>query len=132
MSEVVRFRVEKLIRDRLPRIMRDQGLSVFERRLDDVEFVDSLKAKLVEEAREAAGAASRAALVEELADLAEVILALTRVLDIGAEEVESVRAAKCAERGGFDDRVYNAAVSGPADLPAVAYYLERPGQYPRV
>ena len=35
----MRFRVQKLIRDRLPAIMRAQGLKVFDRRLNDAEFV---------------------------------------------------------------------------------------------
>ena len=35
----MRFRVQKLIRDRLPEIMRAQGLAVFDHRLEDAEFV---------------------------------------------------------------------------------------------
>lgn len=46
----MRFRVQKLIRDQLPTIMRAQGLAVFDRRLGDAEFVAALKDKLVEEA----------------------------------------------------------------------------------
>ncbi len=129
---MLRFRVEKLIRDRLPEIMRAQGLGVFDRRLDDAAYVASLKAKLAEEAAEAASAATRAELVEELADVAEVLVALRTAAGIDASEVEQARLAKRTERGGFDERIYNEAVSGPADLPAVAYYLARPTQYPRI
>ena len=55
----LRFRVEKLIRDKLPQIMRDQGLAVFDQRLDDEAFVAALKAKLVEEAIEAQASAEK-------------------------------------------------------------------------
>lgn len=132
MSEVLRFRVEKLIRDRLPAIMRAQGLAVFDRRLEYADYIHALKAKLVEEAAEARDAGSLDDLAGELADLSEVILALMAATGLSAADVEDRRLAKRAERGGFDDRVFNAAVEGPPDLPAVAYYLERPMQYPQV
>lgn len=132
MSEVLRFRVEKLIRDELPRIMREQGLAVFDRRLDDAEYLAALKAKLVEEAAEVMAATSADDLAGELADVAEVMLALIVAAGLNPEDIEARRLAKRIERGGFDARVYNAAVEGPADLPAVGYYLDRPSQYPRV
>lgn len=127
-----RFRVEKLIRDRLPEIMRAQGLSVFDRRMETDEFIVRLKEKLLEEAREAATSGDRAELVEELADLAEVVAALTAAAGITSGEIEAVRLKKRAERGGFDDRVFNAAVEAPDGTPAIDYYLARPGQYPEV
>lgn len=132
MTRRLRFRVEKLIRDKLPAIMRGQGLAVFDHRLDDAAFIEALKTKLVEEAAEARDAKTRDELAEELADLSEVVLALTAATGITPTEIEEKRLAKRAERGGFDERVYNAAVEGPADLPAVAYYLARPSQYPEV
>ena len=45
----MRFKVGKLIRDRLPAMMRAQGLAVFERRLDADEFRAALREKLLEE-----------------------------------------------------------------------------------
>lgn len=125
-----RFRVEKLIRDRLPAIMRAQGLAVFDRRMDDAEYEAALRTKLVEEAAEARDAAGRADLVDELADIAEVTAALAALHDITPAEVEAARLAKRAARGGFDERVWNAAVSAPPGAPALAYYLARPEQYP--
>jgi predicted house-cleaning noncanonical NTP pyrophosphatase (MazG superfamily) len=132
MSERLRFRVEKLIRDRLPEIMRGDGLAVFDRRLDDAAFVEALRAKLVEEAAEVREACTREELAEELADVAEVMNALIAAAGLTPQEVKAKRLAKRAARGGFDERVYNAAVEGPADLPAVAYYLARPLLYPQV
>ncbi|MDP3748759.1 MAG: nucleoside triphosphate pyrophosphohydrolase [Phenylobacterium sp.] len=127
----LRFRVEKLIRDKLPQIMREQGLMVFDRRLDDAAYVAALKDKLVEEAHEARGATDARDLTDELADLSEVILALAAAHSLTLDEIETRRLAKRAERGGFDDRVYNAAVEAETGLPAADYYLARPSQYPR-
>jgi len=129
---MMRFRVEKLIRDKLPQIMRDQGLAVFERRLDDADFIAALKDKLLEEAREAHAAADAREMTDELADLTEVILALAEAHGISRDQIEARRLAKREERGGFDRRVYNAAVEAETGLPAADYYLARPGQYPQI
>ena len=132
MTRVLRFRVEKLIRDGMPAIMRDLGLAVFEHRLGDDEFISQLKDKLVEEAAEARAATCSSDLLDELADLTEVIMALTCAAGLTAEAVEAHRLAKRRERGGFDARVFNAAVAAPEGLPAAGYYLARPEQYPLV
>ena len=129
---MARFRVEKLIRDKLPAIMRGQGLAVFDRRLDEADFVAALKTKLGEESAEAQAATSADELLGELADLSEVMLALAATQGLTAEDIEARRLAKRAERGGFEDRVYNAAVEAEDGLPAADYYLARPGQYPRI
>ncbi len=127
----MRFRVQKLIRDRLPAIMRAQGLQVFDRRLNDAEFIAALKDKLVEEAQEVGAATSQDDLIDELADVMEVIAALADASGVTAGEIEARRQAKRAERGGFDERVFNAAVEARDGLPAAEYYLARPMHYPR-
>ena len=132
LPQILRFRVEKLIRDKLPEIMRAAGLAVFDRTLGDEAFVAALRDKLTEETAEAIAAGSREELVGELADVSEVVLALGKIHGIAAAEIEAARLAKRAERGGFDGRVWNAAVEGAEDCPAVDYYLARPEQYPRV
>jgi predicted house-cleaning noncanonical NTP pyrophosphatase (MazG superfamily) len=127
----LRFRVDKLIRDKLPAMMQAQGLTVFTRRLDDAEYAARLKDKLVEEAAEARAAETRAELLDELADLREVMLAMAEASGITEREVEARRLSKRDERGGFDDRVHNAAVEGDEHGLGVAYYLARPAQYPQ-
>ena len=127
----MRFRVQKLIRDRLPAIMRAQGLQVFDRRLNDAEFIVALKDKLLEEAQEVGAATSQVDLIDELADVMEVIAALADASGVPLQAVEERRQAKRAERGGFAERVFNAAVEARDGLPAAEYYLARPMQYPR-
>lgn len=126
----LRFRVGKLIRDGLPAMMRAQGLEVFDHRMDDAAYRRALRHKLVEEAQEVE-AASAGELVEELADVLEVVMALAAAEGFDMAQIEAARLAKRAQRGGFDGRVFNAAVEGRDDLPAVAYYLARPEAYPQ-
>ena len=126
----MRFRVHKLIRDRLPAMMRAQGLAVFERRLDEAEYQAALREKLVEEAQEAREAGD-GDLIGELADVLEVVRALADAHGLSLDQVEERRLAKREERGGFEDRVFNAAVEAADGLPAADYYLAMPQQYPR-
>jgi predicted house-cleaning noncanonical NTP pyrophosphatase (MazG superfamily) len=130
MSEILRFRVEKLIRDRLPGVMRKAGLTVFDRTLAPDEYQAALRQKLMEEAVEARDAETPAALLEELADVTEVILALAIAHGFSSSDIEAARLAKREAKGGFEDRVFNAAVAAPKGAPALDYYLARPAQYP--
>lgn len=93
-------RYPKLVRDRIPELIRSQGSEPKTRRLSEREFIDALARKLVEEAEEAAGTRT----VEELADVLEVVHALADELGHSIEDVERSRAAKAQERGGFEER----------------------------
>jgi len=126
-----RFRVEKLIRDGLPAMMCEIGLRVFEHRLGDQAYDLALRAKLIEEAAEAQAAQSRSDLAEELADLQEVMLSLAAFHGLTADQIEKIRLDKRRARGGFDDRIFNAAVEADLGSPAADYYLGRPDQYPQ-
>src|SRR5258706_15737848 len=112
--------------------MRALGMAVFDRRLAAADFDRALGQKLVEEAGEAQQAQSEEALIDELADLAEVTAALSALHGVTSAMIEAARLKKREARGGFDDRVWNAAVAAEDGAPALDYYLARPEQYPRV
>ena len=63
-----------------------------------------LLAKLAEEVDEVL-AADDADMPEELADVLEVLLALASDLGLDADQLEELRKAKAAERGGFAERI---------------------------
>lgn len=95
----------KLIRDRLPAIIAAGGGACECETLDTDAYRAALRAKLVEEAYEAEEAIGDK-LLDELADLREVIEAL-----IAAEGVDeltlSIRQQERRQaRGAFDDRVF--------------------------
>lgn len=64
--------MRKLVRDKIPRLMLDEGIEPNVRILSTDELGRALRAKLVEEALEVAECNTREALLEELADLWEV------------------------------------------------------------
>ncbi len=93
----------KLVRDRIPEIIRHRGQECDVATLTEEEYRRALREKLVEEAREVE-LADGPALLSELADVYEVLAAL--IAAEGMEEV-TVRAEqdrRRAERGGFASR----------------------------
>ena len=97
----------KLIRDRVPERVRDAGQHIEVRELTVLEYSTALREKVVEEAREVAGAKSRAALIEELADLADVALTLARHEGISLEEIQAQMSTKNHSHGSFSARLYS-------------------------
>ena len=92
----------KLVRDLIPDLIRDSGRNPEVRYLSGQELVAALATKLVEEASEAAEAVdSREHLVEELADLREVMTALMAAKEITDEEVAKATRDKMKLRGAF-------------------------------
>lgn len=123
---VKRFEVEKLIRDHLPDILRNKGIIVDEQILDQNEYIVKLKDKLQEEAKEVQHAEDENELTEELADLLEVVYALSRAAGITMEQIEKTRLAKQTAKGGFDKKIYSSYVEMEESNPSIEYYLKKP------
>jgi predicted house-cleaning noncanonical NTP pyrophosphatase (MazG superfamily) len=99
----------KLIRDKIPEIISSGGKEFSVRTLSDEEYRVELKTKLGEELDEYLQEAKEGndqSAVEELADLLELIHALTAVHGSSPEELEQVRAQKAEKRGAFKDKLF--------------------------
>ena len=95
----------KLVRDKIPDIITADGMIPVSRTLSDGEYEMALIAKISEEQRELALADTTQQMLEELADLKEVVLALARHISSEAD-LETVRAQKAEARGGFEQRIF--------------------------
>lgn len=91
----------KLIRDKIPEIIKQLGDVPITHIADDEEYLEKLKKKLEEEVNEFLEENSK----EELADILEIIYAIRDFMKVGKEELESLRKKKAEERGGFRDRI---------------------------
>lgn len=94
----------KLVRDRIPEIIRARGQQPVIHVADDAEFLAALKAKVVEEAEELRDATGVVE-VEEVADVLEVLRSLADALGVPWATIEEKAAAKAAARGGFTKRI---------------------------
>jgi len=98
----------KLVRDKIPEIIQRSAKSFQCVTLSDTEYLQALGKKLVEEAQETAIAldsGNSEELLEELADLYEVIDAILTTKGIQKAQAIAKQTEKRLERGGFEKRI---------------------------
>lgn len=95
----------KLVRDRIPEIIQADGRHAVTRVLDKASYQQALLDKLAEEAGEAARA-SAADLPGELADVLEVLRALTAAAGMSWQEFLTLADDKRNRRGGFAGKIF--------------------------
>jgi predicted house-cleaning noncanonical NTP pyrophosphatase (MazG superfamily) len=79
----------KLVRDRIPQIIRADGAEPATCTAGPEEYRSRLRDKLG----------------EEVADVLEVVRALAADLGVDVDQLEKIRQTKASERGGFADRI---------------------------
>ena len=102
------IRYDKLVRDKIPRLIAEQGERPVFRVLDDGEYAECLERKLDEETAEY----HKDKTPEELADILEVVYALAENLGCTKEELLRIYEQKHEERGGFRERIFLTSKEG--------------------
>ncbi len=95
---MVSIQYDKLVRDKIPEIIRQAGKQPITDILSQDDIAAALDRKLQEEVQEYLESGS----VEEMADILEVLHGIAFHKGITWNEVESVRDRKRDERGGFE------------------------------
>ena len=91
---------DKLVRDRIPDIIRAAGKTPVVRTVVDA---DEMKRRLIDKLAEEMQEYKESGSVEEIADIMEVLQALTeKVHGLKWEDVREIQGRKWEERGGFD------------------------------
>lgn len=90
--------MEKLVRDKIPELMRASGIEPTIRRAQPDELLSLLLHKLREEVEELQGSPG----LEELVDVAEVMGRICKELGIQPSELHEAREKKANVRGRFD------------------------------
>lgn len=96
---------DKLVRDLIPARIESGGEAAATREVGETEYALRLKMKVVEEALELASARDRESLLDEAADVMEVVRTLAAAEDASIEDVLEIADRKRTERGGFDKKV---------------------------
>ena len=92
---------DKLVRDKIPEIIEGPGKQCKTEILSDEKYLEMIDQKLNEELAEYHENQN----IEELADLLEVIYAVTKARGYSIEDLEKVRAEKAEKRGGFEKKI---------------------------
>ena len=95
----------KLVRDRIPEIIKNNGEEPIIRILDDLEYKVELEKKLLEEYNEVIESSGKDRL-EELADMLEVIKALASIENKTLVDIIEISNKKNEVRGSFKDKIY--------------------------
>jgi predicted house-cleaning noncanonical NTP pyrophosphatase (MazG superfamily) len=95
-------KVNKLVRDKVPGIIMENGEMPSFRILDDDEFLGALNDKLLEEVAEYMEHRN----LEELADILQVVCTISELIGRGQRELEYLRSEKAAERGSFKTQLF--------------------------
>ncbi len=95
------MKYDKLVRDRIPEIIRSRGETAVTHIADDAEYGVKLKEKLQEEVQEF----TEEETAEEIADILEVLDAIYAHKGWSEEEIRGIQAKKAEERGGFKERI---------------------------
>jgi predicted house-cleaning noncanonical NTP pyrophosphatase (MazG superfamily) len=117
----------KLVRDGIPGIIQARGGVPLTRVAEPSEYTALLRAKLTEEAGEAA-AADPHELAGELGDVLEVVSAIADDAGLSPRQLEAARAAKAASRGGFAGRIVWMGNEGEPGPSAAAHWPAVPGR----
>ncbi|MCL4367250.1 nucleoside triphosphate pyrophosphohydrolase [Patescibacteria group bacterium] len=103
--KIIESEWNKLVRDKVPQWLEDNGAKVEIRILDDEEYLKLLLSKLGEEAQEVAQS-DNAHLLEELGDLETVIETILHSKGLTRKQLRAQQLIKDQARGGFSKRIY--------------------------
>jgi predicted house-cleaning noncanonical NTP pyrophosphatase (MazG superfamily) len=127
------FLQKKLWRDNAIDMMeQNHGSKITWRTLNDAEFNQQIRIKLLEETKEVIATQSRSELIAELADLYEVIDSLIAVNNIPKEEIIIEQEKKRNARGGFAERKFVEIAQHSTGSFGEAYCLANPEKYPEI
>jgi predicted house-cleaning noncanonical NTP pyrophosphatase (MazG superfamily)/chloramphenicol 3-O-phosphotransferase len=105
-TQTQRFKVDKLIRDKIPDIIRaSAGIDLSTRIMEQDEYLQRLKDKLLEESKEVIASGSEKEMREELADVLEVMLSLAKAYGMEFADIQQAAEQKRADKGGFDNKI---------------------------
>jgi predicted house-cleaning noncanonical NTP pyrophosphatase (MazG superfamily) len=98
--------VGKLVRDKIPDIIRASGRTPYVRTLTASAYRTALHDKLDEEVNELIAARTTDAVIEEAADIVEVLIAMAGEWGVSFDSILNAAQRKRRERGGFGRRLW--------------------------
>jgi predicted house-cleaning noncanonical NTP pyrophosphatase (MazG superfamily) len=101
----------KLVRDRIPQLIRESGRDCSSRILNEEEYYDALLDKIVEEIEEYRLSGNE----EELADVFEVLDCLVELKEYEPMHIDYLKLIRREARGSYKERIQLVEVDDAAD-----------------
>lgn len=96
----------KLVRDNIPNIIENNGEKAITRILSDEEYRVELYKKLLEESQEVINSQDTEDILEELADVLEVLKSIAELENRNLDDVIEIANQKRLKRGGFSKKIF--------------------------
>jgi len=96
----------KLIRDRILKIIKADEEKPYFRILNKKEYLKEIKKKIIEEARELIKAKNKKEIINEIVDIQELIDVLISELGLTKLKIQKHQKTKNKRRGGFKKRLF--------------------------
>ena len=126
------FKYNKLVRDKMVERSEATGSIVHWQKLNDKDFEQALRIKCMEEAEEIFSAGTKQDLLEELADMLEIMNAFCDIYEVTLQDVVAIQKEKYQERGGFKDHIFISTAEHQVGSFGEQYCLADPTKYPEV
>jgi len=135
MTRKRRFKMQTLVRDKMPKRLGKLDVFVEGYSLNSKDLIDHLKLKLEEEVEEVLCASTAKDIKEEIADVMEVLYAIAKYYGLQIEHLEKKRLQKQAEKGGFTKGLFVEFVEvedSEESHPVIEFCLAQPDKYPEI
>ena len=96
----------KLVRDNIPNIIENNGEKAITRILSDKEYRVELYKKLLEESQEVINSQDTEDILEELAEVLEVLKSIAELENRNLDDVIEIANQKRLKRGGFSKKIF--------------------------
>ena len=129
---VPKFLFNKIIRKKIYKRLLSKNLDVEVKKLNKSERIEAIQNKLLEEINEVIAAKNKAELIEEIADVIEVLHCFCTENAISFTDIEAQRSKKAQIDGNLDPKQLIYSVNMPNDHndPYVQYYIKYLGSQP--
>lgn len=127
-----KFKQNKLWRDNAIELMENTGSKIHWIKLNDDEFLKELRLKFIEEANEVFNSKTKENLIEELADILEIINSFCDIYKFTIQDIKNAQIKKHKIRGGFEGRKFVTIAEHKIDSFGEKYCLADPEKYPEI
>lgn len=131
-SQMPTFKLNKLVRDKLPAIYKALEQKALTRKLSKTQLSKALVRKIIEETSEITDKTSKTELIGEIADVQQVLDDLKSLHGISNSEVAEIQAKKKAKKGGFSQGIFVETLTLADGDKWVDYYRAEPKRFPEV
>ena len=131
-KRIRRFSFNKLVRDKIVGGIISVGNKPSFKVLSRNRYIEELKKKLVEEAKELPKAKNQIEIIDEIVDVEEIIDNLLSAIGVSRKEIKKLQKLKNIKRGSFKNRHFIDYVETKEGSEWIDYYLSNPEKYPEI